>query len=132
MRLRESFRIALESLRSQKLRSFLTLLGILISVATLVSVLAIIRGMNQYISEHVSQLGPEVFIVSKFGIITNARQWIEAQKRPDLTLEDYEALRGGMREAAAVGAIVWQSSPVAHGSGSMVASIRGVTANMVD
>jgi len=132
MRFRETFRLALESLRAQKLRSFLTLLGILISVATLVSVLAIIRGMDRYIAERVSQLGSEVFIISRFGILTNARQWTEAQKRPDLTLEDYEALQRGMREASAVGAIFWQSGEVTYRGQSLAASVRGVTANMID
>lgn len=132
MRLQESFRLALESLRSQKLRSFLTLLGVLISVATLVSVLAIIRGMDRYIAERVSQLGSQVFMISRFGIITNAREWLKTQKRPDLTLEDYEALQRGMREASAVGAILWQSGEVTYRGQTMTASVRGVTANMID
>ena len=76
MRLAESFRLAIENLQAHKLRSFLTLVGVLISVTTLVSVISILRGMDLYISERVSQLGSDVFIVSRFGIITNARQWI--------------------------------------------------------
>ena len=66
----ESFRLAFENLRAHKLRTFLTLVGILISVATFVSVISIIRGMDRYISERVSRLGSDVFVISRFGIIT--------------------------------------------------------------
>ena len=128
----ESVRLAAENLQAHRLRSFLTLLGVLISVTTLVSVISIIRGMDLYISERVSQLGSDVFIISRFGIITNARQWVQAQKRPDLTLEDYEALREGMREAADVGAILWEPGEVSYGGQTLRTSVRGVTANMID
>ena len=128
----ESFRLAFENLRAHKLRTFLTLVGVLISVTTLVSVISILRGMDLYISERVSQLGSDVFIVSRFGIITNARQWAQAQKRPDLTLEDYEALRQGMVEDAQVGAILWQGGEVSSGGQTLRTSVRGVTANTID
>ena len=132
MRPEESFRMAFENLRAHPLRSFLTLVGILISVATLVSVISIIRGMDVYISERVSRLGSDVFVVSRFGIIVNAREWVQAQKRPDLTLEDYEALRQGMREPALVGATLSQRGEVTHVGQTMRANVRGVTANMID
>lgn len=132
MRAGESFRLAYENLRARKLRTFLTLVGILISVATLVSVISIIRGMDRYISERVSQLGSDVFVISRFGILTNARQWVQAQKRPELTLDDYEALRQGMRESVQVGATLSQRSEVTHEAQTMRANIRGVTSNMME
>ncbi|MBI4463461.1 MAG: ABC transporter permease [Acidobacteria bacterium] len=132
MPLRETFLITLDSLRAHRLRSFLTLLGVLIAVATLVSVVSIIRGMDRYIAERVAQLGPDVFVVSRFGIITNARQWVQAQKRPKLTGADYEALQRGVTLASHVGAILWKSANVSHGDQTLWSSIRGVTANMVD
>jgi len=131
MRVEESFRLAFENLRAHKLRTFLTLVGILISVATLVSVISIIRGMDRYISERVSRLGSDVFVISRFGIITNARQWIQAQKRPDLTLDDYEALQHGMREPALVGATLSERGEVSSSGQTMRAAVRGVTANMI-
>ena len=132
MPIRESFRLALANLWGHKLRSFLTLLGVLISVATLVAVLSLIRGMNSYVSERVSQLGSDVFIISRFGIITNARQFIEAEKRPRLALEDYQALEQGMQEMAQVGAILWESGRLTVRDQTMGTSIRGVTPNMID
>lgn len=132
MRAAESFRLAFDNFRTHKLRSFLTLLGILISVATLVSVISIIRGMDLYISERVSHLGSDVFVISRFGILTNARQWVQAQKRPDLTLDDYEALGQGMREPALVGATLSQRGEASAAGQTMRANVRGVTANMID
>ena len=132
MPIRESFRLALANLWGHKLRSFLTLLGILISVATLVAVVSLIRGMNRYVSERVSQLGSDVFIISRFGIITNARQLVEAEKRPRLALEDYQALEQGMKEMAQVGAILWESGRLTVRDQTMSTSARGVTPNMID
>ena len=132
MRAEESFRLAFENLRAHKLRSFLTLVGILISVATLVSVISIIRGMNLYISERVSRLGSDVFVVSRFGILTNARQWVQAQKRPELTLDDFEALRQGIQEPALVGATLFERGELTYAGQTMRAGVRGVTANMID
>jgi len=132
MRTNESLRMAFENLRSHKLRTALTVLGIVISVATLVSVLSILRGMDRYISERVSRLGSDVFVVSQFGIITNARQWVAAQRRPELTFEDYEALRTGMREPVLVGATLSQRKEVSYAQQTLRASIRGVTPNMIE
>lgn len=128
----ESFRLAIENLQAHKLRSVLTLTGILIAVTTLVTVISIIRGMDFYISERVSQLGSDTFIISRFGIITNARQWSQAQKRPDLAMDDYEALRRGLGEAARVGATLWQSGEASSAGQTLRTSVRGVTANMID
>ena len=132
MRTNESVRMALENLHAHKLRTFLTVVGIVISVATLVSVLSILRGMDRYISERVSRLGSDVFVISRFGILTNARQWVAAQKRPDLTLADYDALRGGMREPVLVGATLSQRGEVSYAQQTMRANIRGVTPNMIE
>jgi putative ABC transport system permease protein len=88
--------------------------------------------MDRYISERVSRLGSDVFVVSRFGILTNARQWVQAQKRPDLTLGDYEALRAGMREPVLVGATLSERGEASFASQTMRTSIRGVTPNMIE
>lgn len=132
MSIGDSFRLAIDTLLAHKLRSFLTLLGILISVTTLVTVVSIVRGMDQFVAERLSQLGTEVFVISRFGMITNAKQWAEAQKRPRLTLQDYEALRRGVTQATHVGAIVRERGELKHGRQSLRAAVRGVTANMID
>ena len=67
----ETFRLALDALRSHKLRSFLTLLGIILAVATLVGVMSIVSGLNGYISDKVANLGANAFVVNRFE--TNSR-----------------------------------------------------------
>ncbi|MBI4461168.1 MAG: ABC transporter permease [Acidobacteria bacterium] len=132
MPFRESLQMAVANLWGHKLRSFLTLLGILIAVATLMAVVSLIRGMDRYVSERVSQLGSDVFIISRFGIITNARQMVEADKRPRLTMQDHRALEMGMKEVAQVGAILWEAGKATAGNQTFSTSVRGVTPNMID
>ena len=57
---REAFWIALETLRTHKLRSFLTLLGVVIATTTLIVVMSVINGMNLYIADHIANLGANV------------------------------------------------------------------------
>ena len=132
MSISDSLRLAIHTLLAHRLRSFLTLLGILISVTTLVTVVSIVRGMDQFVVERLSQLGSEVFVITRFGMITNAKQWAEAQKRPRLTLEDYDALRRGVTQASHVGAVVRERGELKYGRQSLRAAVRGVTANMID
>jgi len=67
----ETIRLALDSLRAHKLRSFLTLLGVILAVTTLVVVMSVVSGMNFYVAEKIANLGANVFIVDRFGIITS-------------------------------------------------------------
>src|ERR1700758_4925574 len=88
----ETVRLALDTLRSHKLGSFLTQLGIILAVMTLVGVMSVVSGLNLYISNKVANLGANVFVVNKLGIITNFDQFIKAQKWPNVTADDYHAL----------------------------------------
>ena len=94
----------LDALRAHKLRSFLTLLGVILAVTTLVFVMSVIAGLNLYVAERVADMGANVFIVDRFGIITSRDEFIKAQKRPMVTLDDYARLREGMKIARAVAA----------------------------
>src|ERR1035438_10356242 len=105
MLLRESFRLALDTLRSHKLRSFLTLLGVIISVCTLIAVVSVIDGMDLYIADHLANLGSNVFSVNRFGIINNLKDWVAAQKRKRIFIEDMEWARDNLRLAKAVGGV---------------------------
>ena len=67
----ETLRIAVQALRAHKLRSFLTLLGVIIGVMTVVLVVSITSGLNRYVADRLFQLSPDVFIISRFGIITS-------------------------------------------------------------
>jgi putative ABC transport system permease protein len=100
----ETFRLALDALRAHKLRSFLTLLGVILAVATLVAVMSVVAGLNFYVADRVANLGANVYLVARFGIITSQDAWIKAQKRPLVTLEEYQRLRESMKTAANVAA----------------------------
>ena len=64
--LREPIGVALETLRTHKMRSFLMLLGIILSVSTLIVVIALISGVNRYIADRVANLGSNVFLLTRF------------------------------------------------------------------
>src|SRR4030081_484932 len=98
----ETTRLALDALRAHKLRSFLTLLGVILAVTTLVVVMSFVAGMNFYVADRVANLGANVYLVDRFGIITSEDAWIKAQKRPLVTLEEYQRLRESMKTAAHV------------------------------
>src|SRR4029079_8748973 len=68
---------ALRAIRTHTLRSFLTLLGIIIGVATLVGVVSVISGLNGFVQNRVIQLSPEVYIVKKFGIIRSRDEFLD-------------------------------------------------------
>jgi len=130
---REPVTIALAALRAHKLRSFLTLLGVIISVFTLIGVMSIIEGLNAYIAEKVANFGTNVFYVTRYPIITNAKDWLEAQRRnPKMTVEDMEYLRERMTLADYVGAQDWREKDVRAGTESIDdVGIRGTTPTMV-
>jgi putative ABC transport system permease protein len=129
----ELLREALRAIRTNTLRSFLTLLGIVIGVATLVGVVAVISGLNVFVREKLFLLAPDVFVVSKFGIIQSHEEFLEALKRPDLDWEDYLRLKGKLRRAAQVGASITGQGAVQFRD-QRLADVRlsGTTADYAD
>ncbi len=129
----ETFKLALDALRAHKLRSFLTLLGVILAVAVLVVVMSVIQGLNWYVAEKVANLGSNVYIVDRFGIITSRDQWIKAQKRPLVTMEDYARLRDNMKLSIAVGAEEDRNVQVRSGNLTMEnTNMMGATPNFAD
>lgn len=90
----EAFRVATASLRSNKLRTALTLMGIVVGVAAVISVVTIIKGLNQTVAQTFSSQGSTVFTVSKNPqIIKSREEFIKANRRKDVTHEDAEAIQ---------------------------------------
>jgi putative ABC transport system permease protein len=106
MDLAELLREALRAIRTNALRSFLTLLGIIIGVATLVSVVSVLSGLNLYVRDKVFALSPDVFVVGRFGIILSREDFQQALKRPPITLDDYRRLAAVLTRSEGVGAEV--------------------------
>ena len=129
----ETLRIAATALRAHKLRSFLTLLGVIIGVMTVVTVVAIISGLNAFISERVFGLNPDVYAVTQFGISTSREQWLEAVKRKPIDWNDFEAIRTRCALCDMVGASHGERSVTKRGAQKLTnVPTRGVTANMAD
>src|SRR5438309_4535946 len=111
MNFTEAVRIALQSLWANKLRSILTLLGVVIGVAAVIAVVTFVNGIQDYVAEKIFNLGADVFIVSKISpVITNVDQFLEGEKRKDLTMEDYEAVLQSCRNCTLVGASTFNPS----------------------
>ncbi|HZR30767.1 MAG TPA: ABC transporter permease [Terriglobales bacterium] len=130
--LREPAVMALENIRSHKLRSALMLLGIILSVSTLIIVVSLISGINLYIAERVANMGSNVFLVRQFGFITDVEDFARAVRRNrKMDWEDYQFLHANMRLAKDVGVEVRTLGSVKYGRQSLDdISIRGVTANI--
>jgi len=128
----EAIRIAAASLRANKLRSFLTVLGILIGVSSVIAVVAITEGLDGYIAERVLELGSKSFTVQKFpDIITSFQQFLEMQRRKDLRLDDMEAIRARCDDCAEVGAQVGTRQTVKYGRTTQQSfRIAGITENV--
>src|ERR1700760_3402008 len=110
---RESTSSALQTMRAHKLRSFLMLLGIILSVSTLILVVALISGMNEYFASRVANLGSNVFLIHKFPIISDSKELLRATRRNrDITWDDYEALRDNLKLPKGVGVEVRRAANV--------------------
>src|SRR5437763_10012608 len=93
---REAGSVALDSLRSSKLRSFLTLLGIILATTTLIAVMSIINGMNAYVAENISDMGADGFIVLRMAFLGDfdPKKYLELQKKnPRLNTEEFAFLK---------------------------------------
>ncbi len=125
----ESFSMALVSLRSNKLRTFLTLLGIIIGVLTIIAVVSVIQGLNNYVYTKMSFYGANDFSVQKFSMIgTSLKDFREQMKRKDLTLVERDLIRANCPSCDLVGASTSSSATVKFGSQSLRGTeVRGVT-----
>ncbi|HYA64580.1 MAG TPA: ABC transporter permease [Candidatus Sulfotelmatobacter sp.] len=134
---REAFWIALETLRSHKLRSFLTLLGVVIATTTLIVVMSVINGMNLFIADRIANLGANVFIVHQYKWAQGYEAWLKARRRNQpIRIEDFEFLRDNLKGYKNIGAEAWMNSSdnQARYKGRTVYEVRisGETPNMID
>ena len=125
--------LALESFRGARLRTFLTVLGLTMGVATLIGVVTIIRGANTFVADKVANLGTGVFRVAKQSFdITDLEEFYRSQSNPDLTLDDMLAVRARCTDCGQVGASVSARGVRVDHRGIEVSdvSLEGQTANM--
>src|ERR1700757_1571606 len=134
MNFTEAVNIATSSLWAHKLRSVLTLLGVVIGVAAVIAVVSLINGANQYVATRVFRLGADVFGVSKQpSIITNVDDWLEFQKRKRLDTEDYEAIKALCKSCRGTGASLGGRVEVRSGMNSLKdTNLRAWTPEMAE
>jgi len=127
----ELFRVSSSALARHKLRAFLTLLGVIIGVATVVGVVSVISGLNSYVKDKVIGLNPDIVIFTKYGIITSREEWLIAMKRRNITLTDMAIVRAECRLCSEVGARGDRRRPVKYGDRKLSdVGIQGHTPNM--
>src|ERR671925_812244 len=127
MLLSENFKIALRALRANKLRSILTMLGIVIGVATVVALLSIGRGATASITSDIQSSGSNLLTVSpgrsQFGPRTAA-----SQQQSHLYYSDYELLQRGLKTNVTAIVPTYESSYIVKfGDESFNASVTGTT-----
>ena len=125
----ESVSMAMGSLWTNKLRTFLTLLGIIIGVLTIIAVVSIIQGLNDYVYSKMAFYGANDFSVTKFSMaIRSLKEFREQMKRKDLTLDDMRVVRNQCQSCELVGATTYTSRTVKFRSQYLKdVTIRGVT-----
>ena len=130
MNISEALKIAFQSLWANKLRSVLTLLGVVIGVAAVIAVVTFVNGINSYVAERIFNLGADVFIMFKVSpAVTNVEHFMEGQKRKELTMDDYRAVREGCKLCAYVGAYARNNSGhVKYGEQALSdTTVQGIT-----
>ncbi len=130
----ESARIAVESLGKNKLRSFLTLLGIILATSTLIAVTSFIHGMNLYIATKLSDMGSSGFRVMRIVFIGNfdPKKYLEMERRnPQIQPQEYEFIRANSHLLSDVGLETFKSVTVAYQGQTMQSvDLQGITANI--
>ena len=132
MKLIEAFKLALQSLWANKLRSILTLIGVVMGVASVIMVITLVNGANRYVSTKLSGYGADVFTVTRMpSVIFSAEEYLKYQKRKIVRIEDYEAIKAACTDCIETGALLQKSTNVvANGHSSNNTSVRGYTWTM--
>jgi putative ABC transport system permease protein len=132
MQFTEAFKLALQSLWANKMRTVLTLIGVVMGVASVIMVITLVNGANKYVSTKLSGYGADVFTVTREGLVFNADEYFKYQKRKILRFEDYQAVRDNCAECGDVGALLNRSTNVVYnGHSSNNTSLRGYTWTMI-
>jgi putative ABC transport system permease protein len=128
----EAIKIALQSLWANKLRSILTLIGVVIGVASVIAVITLTNGVNKYVATKVYRYGADVFTLSKQPpVIFTYEEYEKFQRRKDIHLEDYQAIRDACKACVDVGALQSTTGKVVYGTHSSTdTGIRGWSWNM--
>jgi putative ABC transport system permease protein len=134
VQVRDTFQLAADAIRAHKLRASLTILGLTMGVATLVTVMTIVQGANVYVEQKIANLGTNVFRVSKLPFaVVDFDLLIKAQKNKRLEYADYLAVNDSCAACGQVGASASGTLQIVYGNKQADdVNIIGYTPNMID
>ncbi len=109
MKIIEVIKVAFTSLRTNRLRSLLTILGIIVGIFSIITISTVIEMLQKSIADGISQLGQNTFQIQKFPAINTGgpAERAKFRNRPDITLDEYYRLKEKLVEAKSVGAEQW-------------------------
>jgi putative ABC transport system permease protein len=128
----EAIKLALQSLWANKMRTILTLLGVVIGVASVIMVVTLTNGAKQFVTTKINTYGADVVTVSKMPeTFITIEEYLEFQKRRDVTYDDYRAILSDCRYCQSVGASRQATGKVVYGNKSTTdTGVRGWTWTM--
>ena len=123
-----------EALNQHKLRAVLTMIGLTMGVATLITVMTLVQGANVYVEQKIARLGTNVFQIAKTPfIVTDFNQVIKSLKYKNLYMDDVQAVAQGCTDCEYVGASVSGTARLQYGDKELNdISLIGETPNMAD
>jgi putative ABC transport system permease protein len=133
MQFTEALKLALQSLWGNKMRTVLTLLGVVMGVASVIMVITMVNGANTYVANKLSTHGADVFSVTRMpAVIMSPEAYFKYQKRKMIHIEDYKAIESGCTECSEVGAMVSRSTGVVYnGQSTTGTALNGITWTML-
>jgi putative ABC transport system permease protein len=128
----EAFRLAMQSLWANKLRSLLTLLGVIIGVSSVITVVTLTNGAKQFVTSKINSYGASTLTISKMPqTFITIDEWLEFQRRKDVTYDDYKAVLESCTLCVSVGGQRNSTGKVVYGKESTTdTTIRGWTWTM--
>jgi putative ABC transport system permease protein len=132
MELKEALKLAVQSLWANKLRTVLTLLGVVIGVTSVIAVVTLVNGANMFVIEKFSRYGADVFTVTRMpAIITNAEDYVRYQKRKVILFDDLKYIEENCKHCTGIGGQQATTAKVVRGTQSITdCQIRGYTWQM--
>ncbi len=127
------FKIAIDALRANKLRSGLTLLGVIIGVTSVMTIISGLEGMGNEVKKQFASLGPTSFVVARIGVATSHEMFMEKIRRKPIDYEAVELIRKGCPLIDKVSAHADRSATVKYGTNALEnVDVSGVEASFID
>ena len=132
MELTEAFKVALQSLWANKMRTVLTIIGVVIGIAAVIAVVTLVQGANMWVITKIAHKGSNTLTVTRLpGVILTPEEYLKANKRKDLTYSDFEYLQRTCTLCESIGAELSSTGTVISGKqSSNNTDVNGWTASM--